>query len=98
MGTHRYQVLSSAGSRVPIYGWVEGVEVELDGDLDLQGFFGLSNAVSPGYSGIRAKVRLTAPDATKEQIEALHQTVVNTSPVGAILGRPVSVETSLVEG
>lgn len=77
---------------------LENVEVELDGDLDLQGFFGFSTEVSPGYSGIRAKVTLTAPDATKEQIEELHRTVVTTSPVGAILGRPVSVETTLVEG
>ena len=77
---------------------LEGVEIELDGDLDLRGFFGQSTEVSPGYSGIRAKVHLTAPGATQEQIEALHQTVVNTSPVGAILGRPVAVETNLVEG
>src|ERR1700674_9466 len=47
---------------------LEGVEIELDGDLDLRGFFGQSTEVSPGYSGIRAKVHLTAPGATQEQI------------------------------
>ena len=74
---------------------LEGVDVELEGDLDLRGFFGLSSEVSPGYSGIRAKVRLSAPDATPEQLAALHQKVVGTSPVGAILGRPVPMETTL---
>jgi uncharacterized OsmC-like protein len=75
---------------------LEGVEIELSGDLDLRGFFGISSEVTPGYSSVHAKVKLVAPEATKEELEALHQVVVNTSPVGAILGRPVAVETDLV--
>jgi uncharacterized OsmC-like protein len=75
---------------------LEGVEIELTGDLDLRGFFGISSDVTPGYSSVRAKVKLVAPEATKEELESLHQAVVSTSPVGAILGRPVAVETDLV--
>ena len=74
---------------------LEGVEIELEGDLDLQGFFGLSSEVSPGYSGIRANVHLTAPEATPEQLQALHDKVVQTSPVGAILARPVPIQAHL---
>ncbi|HEV8633450.1 MAG TPA: OsmC family protein [Chloroflexota bacterium] len=74
-----------------------GVEIELEGDLDLQGFFDLDQGVTPGYSGVRAKVRLTAPDASAEQIRELHDLVVRTSPVGAIINRPVNVETELVD-
>lgn len=75
---------------------LEGVEIELEGDLDLQGFFGLAPAVTPGYSGVRAKVQLKAPTATAEQVQALHETVTRTSPVGAIIGRPVAITTELV--
>jgi uncharacterized OsmC-like protein len=75
---------------------LEGVEIELTGDLDLAGFFGFSTEVSPGYSGIKANVKLKAPEATQEQLEALHQKVLGTSPVGAILSRPVTVETNLI--
>src|ERR1035437_8767136 len=75
---------------------LEGVEIELTGDLDLAGFFGFSTEVTPGFSGIKANVKLNAPDATNEQLEALHQKVLGTSPVGAMLSRPVPVETNLI--
>ncbi|HEY3079087.1 MAG TPA: OsmC family protein [Chloroflexota bacterium] len=74
---------------------LEGVEIELEGDLDLRGFFGLAEGVTPGYSGVRATVHLKAPAATPEQIQELHELVTRTSPVGAIIGRPVTVATEL---
>jgi hypothetical protein len=77
---------------------LEAVQVDVEGDLDLNGFFGLSKEVSPGYSDVRAIVRLTAPKATTEQLETLHATVTRTSPVGSILERPVRVSTELQRG
>lgn len=74
---------------------LEGVTIDLEGDLDLQGFFGLSAAAWPGYSGIRSTVHLNAPTATPEQLQALHDLVVRTSPVGSIITRPVPVQTTL---
>jgi uncharacterized OsmC-like protein len=74
---------------------LEGVEIELEGDLDLRGFFGLSPEAWPGYTTVRAKVRLTAPEAAPEQLRALHDRVVTTSPVGSILARPVKIEADL---
>lgn len=75
---------------------LKGVDVELEGDLDLQGFFGLSQEVSPGYSEIRVKVNLNAPGATPEQLKEIDDAVHATSPVGNILTRPVSVKAELV--
>src|SRR5690349_4999336 len=43
---------------------LEGVEIDVEGDLDLNGFFGLSSDVAPGYSEVAARVDLTAPSAT----------------------------------
>jgi uncharacterized OsmC-like protein len=76
------------------------VEIELEGDLDLRGFFGLADAeqVSPGYSDVRATVHLEAPGATPEQLQELYARVVHTSPVGAIIARPVPITTQLVTG
>jgi len=74
---------------------LEEVAIAVEGDLDLQGFFGLAAEVSPGYSAVRARVRLRAPQATREQLEALHAQVTATSPVGCILSRPVPVSAEL---
>ena len=74
---------------------LEAVDIELDGDLDLRGFFGLSPDTWPGYTAIRTKVHLTAPAATTEQLQALHEHVLKTSPVGSILSRPIAIEAEL---
>lgn len=73
---------------------IKELEVELEGDLDLAGFFGLSDEVPAGFSGIRAKVHLDA-DATPEEIQDLHQHVLKTSPVGCIISKPLNITTEL---
>jgi uncharacterized OsmC-like protein len=74
---------------------LEAVDIDIAGDLDLNGFFGLSAEAWPGYTDVRARVHLTAPQATTEQLQALHAVVTKTSPVGSILERPVRVSTEL---
>jgi hypothetical protein len=71
--------------------------VELEGDLDLNGFFGLQdpNQCWPGYTNVRAKVNLVSDSATPEQLQELHSAVIQTSPVGSILARPINVITEL---
>src|SRR5262245_44403181 len=76
---------------------LEGVDIEVEGDLDLRGFFALSQEARPGYTDIRTKVYLTAPQATPQQLRQLHEAVTKTSPVGCILQRPVRVSTELVD-
>ena len=76
---------------------LEHVDISLAGDLDLQAFFGLKppHQVSPGYTEVRATIGLTAPSASEEQLENLYASVVATSPVGAIMERPVKIVTEL---
>jgi uncharacterized OsmC-like protein len=76
---------------------LEDIQVDLEGDLDLNGFFGLQDPDQcwPGYTNVRAKVTLKSPTATPEQLQALHDAVLKTSPVGSILQRPIQVVTEL---
>jgi uncharacterized OsmC-like protein len=76
---------------------LEDVEIEVEGDLDLQGFFGLRDPdeVWPGCTEVRARVRLSAPDATPEELRDLHDRVLRTSPVGNMLTRSIAIRTEL---
>lgn len=73
---------------------IRDLSIEVEGDLHLAGFFGLSDDVPAGFRGIRARVHLDA-DATDEQIQALHERVLKTSPVGSILQTALPVTTVL---
>jgi uncharacterized OsmC-like protein len=79
---------------------LEGVEIEVEGDLDLQGFLGLRHPdeVWPGCTEVRARISLSAPTATADELRELHDRVVRTSPVGNIMTRPVAVRTELRTG
>jgi uncharacterized OsmC-like protein len=74
---------------------VSSLEFDLDGDLDLLGFLGLSDQTRPGYSGIRVKYRVQA-DAPREKLEELCEYVQRTSPVLDIIRNPVPVSVELV--
>lgn len=71
---------------------LRSVDIELSGDLDLHTFLGLGQGHA-GFRGIEARVAIES-DASPEAIEALHEKVTATSPVGHTLGRaiPVSVD------
>lgn len=69
---------------------VKSLEFDLEGDIDLHGFLGLSEDVRPGYEGIRLTHR-TDCDAPPEKIEELWAHVQKTSPVLDILRNPVTV-------
>jgi len=65
---------------------IESVESTLEGDLDLQGFLGLSDQVRPGYKEIRARFAIKA-DAPAEELKKL--TLL--SPVYDIVSNPVPI-------
>jgi len=72
---------------------IEDLKIELSGDLDLQTFLGLKPGHA-GYGGLSVKVHLDS-DATEEQLAALHDKVVNSSPVGHTLSNPVPLNIEL---
>ena len=69
---------------------LEGVRVELEGDLDLRGFFAVDETVRPGYQGVRGTVHLTSR-AKPEVLEQLRQAVNAHCPVLDIIANPVPV-------
>ena len=70
---------------------VEELTFNIEGDLDLHGFLGLSEKTRPGYKNIRVSYNVKA-DAPKEQLEELFTYVKKTSPVLNILRNPVQVD------
>jgi uncharacterized OsmC-like protein len=58
------------------------LEVTVEGEGDNRGMLGLDDAISAGHSAIRTNVRISARDATSEQLEELVQWAAAHSPVG----------------
>lgn len=75
---------------------VRSLSFDLEGDLDLHAFLGLSETIRPGYSGIRVRYHVDA-DATREELVELCEYVQATSPVLDIIRQPVPVTVELAE-
>jgi uncharacterized OsmC-like protein len=73
---------------------IEALEFDLEGELDLRAFLGISEAVRPGFRDIRINYRVKT-DAPREEVEELCEYVQKTSPVLDILTNPVPVEVTL---
>jgi uncharacterized OsmC-like protein len=74
---------------------LERLEVEADGELDLRGFLGLDDSVSPGYEEIKLIIRIKG-NGTPEQFQEVHEIVKATSPNYFNLSRPVKLTPELV--
>ncbi len=72
---------------------LRGLRIDVEGDLDLHTFLGLRPGHA-GYEAIRARVEIDA-DAPVEDLQALHEKVVATSPVGHTLAREIPLEVRL---
>ena len=66
---------------------IDAVDSELEGDLDLRGFLGISNDVRKGYQAIRVKLRVKS-EAAPSKLRELAQF----SPVFEMVSRSVPVE------
>ncbi|SFL49479.1 Uncharacterized OsmC-related protein [Paenibacillus sp. 1_12] len=64
--------------------------VEVEGDLDLDGFFKKSD-VRPGYSDIRYNFHIKT-DAPREQVEEFVQFLEQTCPVGDTIANQVNLK------
>lgn len=76
---------------------IRHLRIALEGDIDLRTFLGLARD-NAGYKAIQVRVKLDA-DASREQIQALHEKVIGSSPVGHTLQRavPVSIQLASLE-
>jgi uncharacterized OsmC-like protein len=75
---------------------VKALEFDLEGDIDLHNFLGLSDQTRPGYQEIRVTYRVKS-DAPRKQLEELCDYVQRTSPVLDMLRNPVPVQITLAE-
>lgn len=75
---------------------VDALDFDIEGDLDLRAFLGISDETRPGYENIRVTYRVDA-DAPRDELVALCRYVQDTSPVVDILRNPVPVEVTLAE-
>ncbi|KPV41926.1 osmotically inducible protein C [Thiohalorhabdus denitrificans] len=73
---------------------VDGMEMDLEGDIDLHGFLGLSESTRPGYENIRLSCRIKT-DASEDKLAELSEQVQKTSPVLDILRNPVPTSVHL---
>jgi uncharacterized OsmC-like protein len=71
---------------------VRSVEVEVEGDLDLQGTLGTDREARVGFEAIRLRFVLDAPEATAEQLESLLEKTERYCVVLQTLADPPRVE------
>lgn len=69
---------------------VGAIESEVDGDVDLRGFLGLSDEVRKGYSQIRVRMRVET-SASPDSIRA----ITDFSPVKDVVGRSVPIDVTV---
>jgi uncharacterized OsmC-like protein len=74
---------------------IEQMTYELEGDIDLRNFLGISDEARPGFGEIRANARVKARGASEAALRELCAYVQQTSPVRDVLANPVPVKTTI---
>jgi uncharacterized OsmC-like protein len=70
---------------------LDKVAVEVEGDIDLRGFFGLDQRVRAGFDAVRIRVRLEGPESD-DRYQKLADAVDAHCPVLDLFRNPVPVE------
>ncbi|MEM7540670.1 MAG: OsmC family protein [Pseudomonadota bacterium] len=73
---------------------VQSVSVQLDGEINLRGFFGIDEDVRAGFQNIRGTVTITS-SASDEELAKLRDVVNSHCPVLDMLSTPVPTELSM---
>ncbi len=76
---------------------LDGVTVDLSGDLDVRGFFGVDDQVRPGFSSIHVDAHLTGPE-TEAAYRELTALVERHCPVLDVLTVGVPVTAAVTHG
>jgi uncharacterized OsmC-like protein len=74
---------------------IEQMSYQIEGDIDLRNFLGISDQARPGFSAIRAKAIVKAPAASEQELKELCTYVQDTSPVKDTIANPVPVQTTI---
>ncbi|EPJ7090625.1 MULTISPECIES: OsmC family protein [Enterobacteriaceae] len=75
---------------------LDGIELELFFDINLNGFLGLDDSVRKGAQGIRVDIKMAGEKATRAQLEELVRDLPGSSPIHDTLANPVTITTKLV--
>ena len=70
---------------------IEALESELEGDLDLRGFLGISNEVRTGFQNIRVNFKVKTDEGNLEKLKALSKL----SPVFDITSNGTNVQVNI---
>lgn len=74
---------------------LEELRFELDGDIDLRGFLGISEEVRPGYNTMTCTTYITT-DASDDEVIELRERVEKTSPLMDMIANEAPLETDVV--
>lgn len=72
------------------------INVVVEGDLDLRGTLGVSREAPVGFSAIRLRFEIDAPEASAEELEGLHAKSERYCTVLQTLLDPPEIETEVV--
>ncbi len=81
--------MAASAAGVPL----QSVRVTVEGDLDLRGTLGLSRTAPVGFSAIRVRFAIDAPEATARQLRSLERATEAYCVVMQTLVQPPAVET-----
>jgi uncharacterized OsmC-like protein len=70
---------------------LDGIDIDVEGDVDMRGFTGISNDVRPGAQQFRVNVNIKSGTASKEQLEELREIGKRFSPAFDTLTNGTSV-------
>jgi uncharacterized OsmC-like protein len=76
---------------------LDSVHVDVEGDLDVRGFFGIDDSVRSGFGAVRLQVRVTGPE-TEARYRELAEAVDAHCPVLDLFSHPVPVQRELSIG
>ena len=70
---------------------IDSINIDVEGDVDLRGFTGISNDVRPGAQQFRVNMNIKSNTASKEQINELYDIGKRFSPAFDTLTNGTSV-------
>lgn len=75
---------------------LDEIRLDLNFDIDLNGFLGIDESVRKGAQGIRVDVQLESENASREQLDELVKALPSHSPLHDTFANPVNVTARLI--